>query len=146
LNLTQERLAFGHLVSKTTGKVADKHIFVSIADHEIQNLRTIMDDIFGVENFVATIIWQKVYSPKNTARHFSEDHDYILVFAKNAEAWEPYLLPRSEDMEARYGNPDNDPRGPWKPGDLSARNYYAAGIYEIECPSGRKLDGPHSGR
>jgi adenine-specific DNA-methyltransferase len=123
----------------------DGVLFVSIADHEVHNLRAIMNEIFGEENFVAAIIWQKVYSPKNSARHFSEDHDYLLVYARNAETWAPNLLPRTEEMEARYTNPDNDSRGPWKPGDLSARNYYSEGTYPITCPSGRIIDGPPPG-
>ena len=123
----------------------DGVIFVSIDDNEVHNLRLLMNEIFGEENFVANVIWQKIYSPKNSARHFSEDHDYMLVYAKHAESWAPNLLPRSVDMEARYSNPDDDPRGPWKPGDLSARNAYSKGTYPITCPSGRKLDGPPPG-
>jgi len=123
----------------------DGAIFVSIADHEVHNLRFIMNEVFGSENFVATLIWQKVYSPKNSARHFSEDHDYIVVYAKDGEAWTPNLLPRTAEMEARYSNPDSDPRGDWKPGDLSARNYYSEGTYSITCPSGRRLEGPPPG-
>jgi len=121
-------------------------IFVSCDDNEVYNLRCLMNEIFGEENFVATVIWQKVYSPKNTARHFSEDHDYILVYARHADSWSPELLPRSEDMEARYSNPDDDPRGKWKPADLSARNFYSQGTYSVKCPSGRIIDGPPSGR
>jgi adenine-specific DNA-methyltransferase len=123
----------------------DGSIFVSIADHEIQNLRIIMDEVFGEENFIASVIWQKVYSPKNSARHFSEDHDYIVVYAKSAEIWTPKLLPRTKEMEARYNNPDNDSRGPWKAGDMSARNFYGEGTYLITCPSGRVISGPPSG-
>ncbi|MFB6260675.1 MAG: site-specific DNA-methyltransferase, partial [Thiohalorhabdaceae bacterium] len=123
----------------------DGVIFVSCDDHEVHNLRCLMNEIFGEENFVATVIWQKMYSPKNSARHLSEDHDYVLLYAKNAAGWTPNLLPRTEDMEARYENLDNDPRGPWKPGDLSARNYYGAGTYPITCPSGRVIEGPPSG-
>jgi adenine-specific DNA-methyltransferase len=123
----------------------DGIIFVSIADHEVHNLRSIMDEVFGPENFIATVIWQKVFSPKNSARHFSEDHDYIVVYARNAETWKPNLLPRTEEMEARYGNPDNDPRGSWTSGDLSARNYYSEGTYPITSPSGRAIQGPPPG-
>ena len=123
----------------------DGVIFVSIDDHEVQNLRALMDELFGSKNFVATIIWQKVYSPKNSARHFSEDHDYLVVYARNAEVWTPNLLARTPEMEARYANPDNDPRGPWKPGDLSARNFYGEGTYPITCPSGRVIAGPPPG-
>jgi adenine-specific DNA-methyltransferase len=105
-----------------------------------------MNEVFGEENFVSVIIWQKVYSPKNSAKHFSEDHDYIVVYARHGEVWRPELLPRTEEMESRYTNPDNDPRGPWKPGDLSARNYYSEGTYPVTCPSGRVIEGPPQGR
>jgi adenine-specific DNA-methyltransferase len=124
----------------------DGAIFVSIADQEVHNLRFIMNEVFGAENFVATIIWQKVFSPKNSARHFSEDHDYIVVYARNADIWTPYLLPRTNEMDSRYSNPDDDPRGPWTSGDLSARNYYGEGTYSVTCPSGRVIDGPPAGR
>lgn len=103
----------------------DGVIFVSIADQEVQNLRSVMDEIFGPENFVAAVIWHKMDSPKNTAMHFSEDHDYVLVYAKNAESWRPNGLERTEEMIARYKNPDNDPRGVWLLSDLAARNFYA---------------------
>jgi adenine-specific DNA-methyltransferase len=141
LNMIYPRLKLAKNLLREDGVV-----FVSIADHEVHNLRAAMNEIFGEENFIASVIWQKVYSPKNSARHFSEDHDYIVVYAKNAETWAPHLLPRTEEMEARYTNPDNDPRGPWKPGDLSARNYYGEGTYPVSCPSGRMIEGPPSGR
>ncbi|MFD4018944.1 site-specific DNA-methyltransferase [Streptomyces sindenensis] len=123
----------------------DGVIFVSIDDHEVHNLRSVMDEIFGPENFVNAIIWQKVYSPKNSARHFSEDHDYLLVYARNADKWTPGLLPRTAEQDSAYKNPDNDPRGPWKAGDLSARNYYSKGTYSITTPSGRVITGPPPG-
>lgn len=123
----------------------DGVIFVTIDDHEVHNLRLLLDEVFGPENFVASVIWQKVYSPKNTARHFSEDHDYVLCYARDAAVWAPNLLPRTEEMEARYKNPDKDPRGPWKPGGLDARNYYSKGTYPITCPSGRVISGPPPG-
>lgn len=140
LNMIYPRLKLARNLLKDDGVV-----FVSIADHEIHNLRAAMNEVFGEENFVAAVIWQKVYSPKNSARHFSEDHDYIVVYAKNADLWTPRLLPRTEEMEARYSNTDNDSRGPWKAGDLSARNYYGEGTYPITCPSGRELAGPPPG-
>ena len=123
----------------------DGVIFISIDDNEQANLKKLCDEVFGEENFVATIIWQKVYSPKNSAKYFSEDHDFVLVYARNKEEWRPRLLPRTEEMAARYINPDNDPRGPWKPSDLSARNYYGEGTYPITCPSGREISGPPTG-
>ncbi|RKT63086.1 adenine-specific DNA-methyltransferase [Azonexus fungiphilus] len=140
LNMIYPRLKLAKNLLRDDGVV-----FVSIADHEIHNLRAVMNEVFGEENFVAAVIWQKVFSPKNSARHFSEDHDYIVVYAKNAETWTPRLLPRTEEMEARYANPDNDERGPWTSGDLSARNFYGEGTYPVTCPSGRVIDGPPPG-
>lgn len=113
--------------------------FISIDDGEIARLRTACDEIFGEENFIATVLWQKVYSPKNSAKYFSEDHDYIVVYARDANAWRPDLLPRSAEADARYENIDNDPRGPWKPSDLTARNYYSKGLYEVTSPSGKRF-------
>lgn len=123
----------------------DGAIFISIDDNEVQNLRAVMDEIFGARNFVATVIWQKIFSPKNSARHLSESHDYIVLYARNADEWKPNLIPREARQNNRYKNPDNDPRGPWTSGDLSARNYYGAGTYPIICPSGRVIAGPPKG-
>ena len=120
--------------------------WMTIDDNEMANAKSLLDEIFGVQHFVATCIWHKNYSPKPSAQFFSEDHDYILVYAKDKEVWRPNLLQRTEDMDARYSNPDNDPRGEWKSGDVSARNYYSEGTYSITCPSGRVIDGPPSGR
>ncbi len=141
LNMMYPRLKLAHSLLRDDGVV-----FVSIADHEIQNLRAVMNEVFGEENFVASVIWQKVYSPKNSARHFSEDHDYIVVYAKNAETWIPRLLPRTAEQDSHYSNPDNDPRGVWRVDGMSARNYYSKGTYSIITPSGRRIDGPPSGR
>ena len=123
----------------------DGVIFITIDDNEVQNLRLIMDELFGPENFIACCIWQKIFSPKNTARQFSEDHDYILVYGRNGVEWSPNLLPRTAEMQERYSNPDDDPRGPWTSSDLSARNYYSKGTYPIVTPSGRQISGPPPG-
>jgi adenine-specific DNA-methyltransferase len=123
----------------------DGAIFVSIADHEVHNLRMLMNEVFGEENFIATIIWHKMDSPKNSAVHLSEDHDYILIYARNAELWRPNSLQRSEEMLARYKNPDDDPRGSWLLSDLAARNYYGEGRYPITTPSGKVISGPPAG-
>ncbi len=123
----------------------DGAIFVSIDDNEVHHLRMLMNEIFGEENFIATIIWQKNFSPKNSARHFSEDHDYIVVYARNSEIWKPALLKRSQEAVDRYENPDNDSRGPWSSGDLTARNYYSLGTYEVTSPSKKKFK-PEMGR
>lgn len=123
----------------------DGAIFVSIDDKEMHHLRTLLDEVFSARNFVATVIWQKVYSPKNSAKHLSEDHDYIVVYARNADRWRPNLVARSDKQDKAYKNPGNDPRGPWKTSDLSARNYYSKGTYAITCPSGRVIPAPPKG-
>ncbi|MBY5436195.1 site-specific DNA-methyltransferase [Rhizobium leguminosarum] len=123
----------------------DGVVFVSIDDNEVDSLRKMGSEIFGDSNFVATIIWQKVYAPKNSAKWFSEDHDFILVFAKNKEVWFPNPLPRTDEMEARYKNLDNDSRGPWKAENMTARNPYDAGVYSLTTPSGRVISGPPTG-
>ena len=121
-------------------------LWMTLDDNEVHRARMMLDEIFGEDAFIANVVWQKNYSPKNTAQFFSEDHDHLLVVAKDRNLWRPRLLERTEEMEARYSNPDSDKRGPWKPGDLSARNYYSEGTYPIECPGGRVLEGPPEGR
>ena len=123
----------------------DGAIFVSIDDNEVHRLRCLMDEVFGEDNFVASIVWHKMDSPKNMAIHFSEDHDFIAVYARNADKWRPNPLPRSDEMVARYKNPDNDSRGPWLLSDLAARNFYAQGRYSITTPSGKIIKGPPAG-
>ena len=123
----------------------DGAIFVSIDDNEFHRLRCLMDEVFGEENFVATAIWQKVYAPKSSARHFSEDHDFVVIYARDGEKWVPNLLARTEAQDSVYRNPDEDPRGPWRPNNLAARNPYSKGVYSITCPGGRKIDGPPKG-
>jgi len=123
----------------------DGVLFISIDDNEVDSLRKIGCEVFGDMNFVATIIWQKVYAPKNSAKWFSEDHDFVLVFAKNRQAWFPNQLPRTEEMAARYKNLDDDTRGPWKAENMTARNPYDAGVYPVETPSGRRISGPPTG-
>ncbi|MGF1453393.1 MAG: site-specific DNA-methyltransferase [Opitutales bacterium] len=140
LSMMSARLRFARTLLQEDGA-----IMVSIGDDELHNLRHLLDECFGPGNFVATVIWHKMDSPKNSARHLSEDHDYILLYAKNGDSWTPNLLPRSEEMLARYRNLDNDPRGPWLLGDLAARNVYNLGVYPIKTPSGKVIDGPPAG-
>ena len=123
----------------------DGVIFVSMDDSEAGPLRLLLDEIFGHKNFLANVIWQKVFSPKNSAQFFSDDHDYIFAYARNITQCKLGLLARSAEQDARYANPDNDSRGPWTSGDLSARNYYGDGTYPVETPSGRIIDGPPKG-
>ena len=117
----------------------DGAIFVSIDDNEVHRLRSLMDEVFGEDNFLATAIWQKIFSPKNTAKYFSEDHDFVLVYARSIEKWTPNLLERREQAIKRYKNPDGDSRGKWSSSDLTARNYYSRGTYEVVSPSGKKF-------
>jgi len=123
----------------------DGVIFVSIDDNEQANLKLMMDDIFGEKNFITTIIWQKVYAPKSSAKYFSGDHEFILVYAQDKEKWEPNSLPRTDEQNAIFKNPDHDPRGLWRPNNLSARNHYSKGTYPIKCPGGRLIEGPPKG-
>jgi len=123
----------------------DGVIFISCDDNEQHNLRILLDEIYGEHNFIANIIWQKVFSPKNSAKHFSQDHDFIIVYCKNVEYFETTLLKRSAEAENRYSNPDNDPRGVWTSGDLTARNFYSQGTYSITTPSGKFIAGPPKG-
>ena len=123
----------------------DGAIFVSIDDNEVHHLRSLMDEVFGEENFVAAICWHKMDSPKNTAVHLSEDHDYVVIYGRKAAQWRPNRLPRSEAMLKRYKNPDDDPRGRWLLSDLAARNPYSKGRYSIETPSGKTIKGPPAG-
>lgn len=123
----------------------DGVIFVSIDDNEVFNLAPLMNQVFGERNFIATAIWQKVFSPKNTAMHFSDDHEYVLVYAINRDVWRPNAIPRSAAQDKAYKNPDKDPRGVWTSGDCSARNFYSEGTYSITSPSGRIISGPPPG-
>ena len=129
------RLRLLHDLLSETGS-----LWMTLDDNEIHRARMMLDGIFGEQNFVATCIWHKVYSPKNTAQFFSEDHDYVLIYAKDKDTWRPKLLGRTVEMEARYLNPDNDPRGPWKPSDLTARNAYSKGKYTVVGPTSKKFD------
>jgi len=90
---------------------------------------------------VATIIWEKADSPRNSARQFSTDHDFVLVYSKTSE-WAPNKLPRTEEANAIYSNPDNDSRGAWLPGDPYANKPYSKGQYTISGPTGRKFSPP----
>lgn len=117
----------------------DGVIFVHIDDNEMHNLRLLMNEIFGEENFIAQIIWQRAYAPVNMNRFFSPNHDYIICFAKNINVYELNKLPRTDKQNDDYQNPDNDPRGRWKAGNPSVGPAVEKNIYEITMPSGRKV-------
>nr|WP_315090536.1 site-specific DNA-methyltransferase [uncultured Alloprevotella sp.] len=120
----------------------DGVIFISIDDNEVHHLRKICDEVFGAGNFVAELIWERAYSPKNDAKYISNSHDYILMYAKQIESFTIGRLPRTEGANARYSNPDNDPRGVWKPSDMSVKTYSADCDYPITTPSGRVVEPP----
>ncbi len=115
----------------------DGMIFISIDDNEIAQLRKLCDEIFGEGNFIAQLIWQKIHSTKNDAKYFSDNHEYILCYARRIDDAKINLLDRSEAMNARYQNPDNDPRGPWQSGDLVANEPRKDGNYEVASPNGK---------
>ena len=117
----------------------DGVIFISIDDNEQANLKKICDEVFGESNFIAQIVWERAYAPVNLKKHFSESHDYIICYAKNLEQAVCNGLPRSQEANDRYSNPDNDPRGDWKSSDLSVGPIIASKVYEIITPSGRKV-------
>ena len=120
----------------------DGVIFISIDDNEQENLKKICDEVFGGQNFVAQLVWERAYAPKNDARFISNSHDYVLMYANNIAQFVIGRLPRTEEANARYQNPDNDPRGVWKPSDLSVKTYNAACDYPITAPSGRVIEPP----
>ncbi|MCQ2634953.1 site-specific DNA-methyltransferase [Helicobacter pylori] len=124
----------------------DGVIFISIDDNEQANLKLLCDEIFGEDNFVNTIIWEKKYSPQNHTKWFSDNHDFILLYAKDKEIWRPILLPRTSEMNARYKNLDNDERGVWKSSDLSVGSAVERNIYPIFNPYTKQEIYPPHGR
>lgn len=119
----------------------DGSIWITLDDNEAHYLKVMCDEVFGRKNFVATVIWEKADSPRNSARQLSSDHDFVLVYSKNPE-WKPNKLPRTEKANSIYTNPDNDPRGPWLPGDPYANKPYSKGLFEITGPTGRVFRPP----
>lgn len=139
LNLMKPRLTLLHKLLATDGS-----IWISIDDDESHYLKVLCDEVFGRRNFVSNVIWEKKYSPQNDAKWLSDSHDHILVYAKNKDIWRPNLLPRTYEMDKRYKNPDNDPRGVWKSSDFSVKTYSTANDYPINLPSGRIVNPPES--
>lgn len=120
----------------------DGVIFISIDDNEQANLKKCCEEIFGAQNFVAQLIWERAFSPKNDAKFVSNSHDYVLMFAKNISQYIIGRLPRTAEANARYSNPDNDPRGVWMSSDISVKTYNAECDYPITTPSGRIIEPP----
>lgn len=134
LNMMYPRLKIAKDLLKEDGV-----IFISIDDNEVDNLKKICNEIFGDKNFVACVIWERAYAPVNLKKHFSENHDYIISYAKNIDNLDCNGLQRSEEANERYKNPDNDPRGPWQSDNLSVGPIVSEKVYEIITPSGRKV-------
>lgn len=120
-------------------------IFISIDDNEQAQVKLMCDNVFGADNFIAQIIWERAYAPVNLKKHFSESHDYVICFAKKIQKAICNGLPRSGEVNDRYLNPDNDIRGVWKAADSTVGPAVQEKIYEITLPSGRKVL-PSSGR
>ena len=123
----------------------DGVIFISIDDNEQANLKKLCDEIFGEENFIAQIVWERAYAPVNLKKHFSESHDYMVCYSKNINLSINNGLKRSEEADNRYLNPDNDPRGVWQSDNFSVGPAVESNIYKIVSPSGRE-NYPPNGR
>ena len=121
----------------------DGVIFISIDENEVENLKKVGNEIFGATNFVGAVIWERAFAPKNDAKYFSDSHDYIVVYAKSLTQFVIGKLPRTEEANARYKNPDNDPRGPWTPDNLTVKTYSANNDYPITTPGGRVVNPAH---
>ena len=121
----------------------DGVIFISIDENEIENLKKAGNEVFGETNFVGSVIWERAFAPKNDAKYFSDSHDYIVVYAKSLIQFVIGKLPRTEEANARYKNPDNDPRGPWTPDNLTVKTYSANNDYPITTPGGRIVNPAH---
>ena len=120
----------------------DGIIFISIDDNEQENLKKCCSEVFGGQNFVAQLVWERAYAPKNDAKFISNSHDYVLMYAKDITRFVIGRLPRTAEANARYQNPDNDPRGVWKPSDMSVKTYTSSCDYPITAPSGRVIEPP----
>lgn len=124
----------------------DGSIWITLDDNEAHYFKVMADEVFGRKNFVANVIWRKNYAPKSSARQFSVDHDHIFVYGKASQNWAPNLIARTQDQDKIYKNVDNDPRGLWRPDNLTARNPYSLGTYGLITPGGREIPGPPKGR
>ena len=121
----------------------DGAIFISMDENEIDNLEKICNEIYGEHNIVGKVIWERAFAPKNDAKYFSDSHDYVIVYARNINSFSIGLLPRTDEANARYKNPDNDPRGPWTPDNMTVKTYSASYDYEITTPNGSIMSPPN---
>ena len=121
----------------------DGVILISIDENEVDNLSKLCNEIFGENNCVGKVVWERAFAPKNDAKYLSDSHDYICIYAKNINYFQIGLLPRTEEANARYKNPDNDPKGPWSPDNMTVKTYSAAYDYEITTPNGTIMSPPN---
>jgi len=140
MNMMYPRLFLAKNLLKDNGS-----IFISIDDAEVNNLQSICNEIFGEENFIARIVWQRTFASKNDAKYFSQEHEYVLVYSKNISSFKLNLLSRSEKQNSRYANPDNDDRGPWTSTDLLRMEHRENSVYKITSPVTGKDWAPHPG-
>jgi adenine-specific DNA-methyltransferase len=134
LSLIRERLEILKRLMAVDGS-----LWITIDDNEAHYLKVLCDEVFGRANFVANVIWQKKFSPQNDAKWISNSHDHILCFAKDKSIWRPNSLPRSDAMDERYKNPDNDPRGPWASTDLTRAEHRDRDFWGLITPSGKEV-------
>ena len=118
----------------------DGSLWITIDDNEAHYLKVVCDEVFGRANFVATVIWQKLHARNNSAQHFSSDHDFVLVYAKDLSKWRRNKVDRTEASDADFWNPDDDPRGDWRRSDLTAAKPYADGKYQVIGPHGDQFE------
>lgn len=137
LNMMYSRLKLSRSLLSPDGA-----IFISIDDHEIENLKKICNEVFGGRNFVACVVWQRTYAPISLKKYFSESHDFCVIYAKDIDSFKMNLLPRSDKQNKDYKNPDNDPRGPWKVGNLTVGPAVEKQIYPITGPTGKTFMPP----
>lgn len=123
----------------------DGVIFISIDDNEQANLKLLCDEIFGVENFLANIVWKHAQQSKNDERHFSRQYNYLLVYARMIDYLHDFSFKRSEDDNRNYSNPDSDPKGLWRSGDVRSPNYRSTLCYDIIAPNGHVIKAPTNG-
>ena len=135
-------MIYSRLMVARTLLTEDGVIFISIDDNEVENLRKICDEVFGEGNFIAQLVWERAFSPKNDAKFVSNSHDYVLMIAKESCNFKIGRLDRTAEANARYSNPDNDPRGVWMSSDISVKSYNADYDYPITTPSGRVVEPP----
>ena len=139
LTMMRDRLDILHRLLKEDGS-----LWIILDDNEAHYCKVLCDEMFGRQNFVANVVWQKKFSPSNDAKWLSDNHDHILIYGKDKNIWRPFLLSRTEEMDKRYKNPDNDTRGVWQSGDLSVKSYNAMTDYPITTPSGKIITPPAS--